>query len=535
MVLEAATQYLSNNSELQNFGRSAIEMENIVFEKAIVVPEKPPGLETFLTLLPATVPGSKSNAWRYEFIISSVASHTTEALAEKHCSGQITYVAAPSSQKARVPFVTGKQREQRREQVTPSAWYDHFADLGMVYGDQFQCMQALFAVEGSASATLTEPSPEPDKSSYYIHPTTLDSALQLCLVARFGRDYRQMRAPMIPYSIRRITIPANSARPWELGKVSAIAAANSCGVRALRASLEVSMGSQALLDMEGGIFKAFNNETLAPKASSEPFSFLKWVPDMNHADLRSVKNYLPKSHSSRSSLGQRLEELALFQIIHLFQERREYFEKPHKTPHLNKFLQWTKHKVETIIENSNSQAKDAFTLTTSERAAKIETMSSDLCSISSEARMLCHIYQFLDEIMSGNKSGIEVALEGGRLDALYKESERLKQGNKRLGEVMRLFGQQNPEMRILEVGAGTGSATAQILPHLSDNHENSFYQSYAFTDVSPSFLNTGRENFGKFEGVDFFTFNMEEAEAADKIGQGYDIVVGANVRRASLY
>lgn len=94
---------------------------------------------------------------------------------------------------------------------------------------------------------------------------------------------------------------------------------------------------------------------------------------------------------------------------------------------------------------------------------------------------------------------------------------------------MHLLGQQNPEIRILEVGAGTGSATAQILSRLSVEGNDSLYQSYDFTDITPSFLNTAKENFGAFEGVDFLTFNMEDQEAADRIGHTYDVVVAANV------
>lgn len=83
--------------------------------------------------------------------------------------------------------------------------------------------------------------------------------------------------------------------------------------------------------------------------------------------------------------------------------------------------------------------------------------------------------------------------------------------------------------RILEIGAGTGSTTARVLPHLpSDRTE------YVFTDVSRLFLTQARNRFRRHPFVSYRILNIEQ----DPQSQGfeperYDLVLAANVLHAT--
>jgi len=79
--------------------------------------------------------------------------------------------------------------------------------------------------------------------------------------------------------------------------------------------------------------------------------------------------------------------------------------------------------------------------------------------------------------------------------------------------------------RILEIGAGTGAATARLLeissPHLISN--------YLYTDVSTVFLDKGRERFGQYPFMAFKTYDINQPPETQGIDEGtFDLVLGVN-------
>ncbi len=158
-------------------------------------------------------------------------------------------------------------------------------------------------------------------------------------------------------------------------------------------------------------------------------------------------------------------------------------------------------------------------------------MSRALATVSSEARLSCHIYENLPAILRGDKTGIQVALEDDRLSAMHKDAHRVSEGNRRLAATVALAAQKNPNVEILEVGASTGSASYEILTRLRGDTIHRMYRKYAFTDITPSFLNNAEDRFHEYKGMTYFTFNMEDMAPADKLEGSYDIVVASNVSR----
>ncbi|MBL8348624.1 MAG: SDR family NAD(P)-dependent oxidoreductase [Rubrivivax sp.] len=149
----------------------------------------------------------------------------------------------------------------------------------------------------------------------------------------------------------------------------------------------------------------------------------------------------------------------------------------------------------------------------------------------------------LANVMRGRTDPLALLFPGGSLadtERLYRDSPPAQAYN---GLVARLVEQlamahEAPEgrpLRVLEIGAGTGSTTAYVLPPLAQAAGAAGRAlHYTFTDVSPLFLNRARERFGLQPGFDTRVLDIGAPLPAQGFDAGaYDIVIGANVLHAT--
>ena len=85
-------------------------------------------------------------------------------------------------------------------------------------------------------------------------------------------------------------------------------------------------------------------------------------------------------------------------------------------------------------------------------------------------------------------------------------------------------------VRLLELGAGTGSTTACVLERLSEVRTR-----YCFTDISRMLLKDARARFDRFPMVRYAPLNIENPPDAQEFEAGtFDIVLAANVLHATI-
>lgn len=141
----------------------------------------------------------------------------------------------------------------------------------------------------------------------------------------------------------------------------------------------------------------------------------------------------------------------------------------------------------------------------------------------------------LASVLQGRKSAVEVLFPDGSLDLaeqLYQHAPVSLMFNRALAAAVRRAVDAWPAdhvVRILEVGAGTGSATSEILPLLQGARVE-----YIFTDVSPAFFGLARAKFANFPFVRYATLDLEKEIGSDVgIADGVDLIVAANVLHAT--
>ncbi|MXW29533.1 MAG: SDR family NAD(P)-dependent oxidoreductase, partial [Chloroflexi bacterium] len=143
----------------------------------------------------------------------------------------------------------------------------------------------------------------------------------------------------------------------------------------------------------------------------------------------------------------------------------------------------------------------------------------------------------LADVLVGRADPLTLLFSSGEPTAadLYMRAPVAKAANRMLGDAVAALLEAFPEgrrLRVLEVGAGTGSATELVLPELPAGRFE-----YVYTDISAGFFAEAEGRFGGSEAsIEYRVLDIEK----DPITQGYDphgydLVIASNVLHATRY
>ncbi|NJM14107.1 MAG: SDR family NAD(P)-dependent oxidoreductase [Bacteroidales bacterium] len=148
----------------------------------------------------------------------------------------------------------------------------------------------------------------------------------------------------------------------------------------------------------------------------------------------------------------------------------------------------------------------------------------------------------LPEILSGKKLATSVMFPNSSMqlvEGIYKDNALADYFNDVLRETLKTYVEQSlqagpgGEIRMLEIGAGTGGTTTKLLPLLKTLGVT--VAEYCYTDISKAFLMHAETNFKPgFPALSTALFDVSKPLAAQPIEMGrYDLVIAANVLHAT--
>jgi len=170
-----------------------------------------------------------------------------------------------------------------------------------------------------------------------------------------------------------------------------------------------------------------------------------------------------------------------------------------------------------------------------EAVSLLKQLQVDFPALHSETELLQRCGANLAEIWRGNINALSLIFPADKPEAttyFYRHAVSFAALNNALGDALALLRDDYPAQRpcrILEIGAGTGSASSFVLARLKDRPCR-----YTFTDVSAYFLGQAKTAFSDYDFIDYRCLNIElDPLTQGYDAQGYDLIIASNVLHAT--
>ncbi|KAL9110360.1 MAG: hypothetical protein Q9227_005091 [Pyrenula ochraceoflavens] len=545
MAIEACAQRADTTRTVEGY-----EIRDAIVGKAIVIPSDDSGTETMLSLRPWRA-GSQdlASSWD-EFRIFSRRDETWEL----NCTGLVrakyatekSMVFADEEDIARVAYAHKFRAVEAacHKEANVATHYENLATIGLGFSGPFKSLVGVKRGDFKSRCELQIPDtkslmPHQFEFPHVIHPSTLDCCIQMGLAGATKADENLKVAP-IPTSIERLYVSADI--PREAGTMlHGTANIHNEGFENAHASFIIfddkwekpvvtfdGVKSTALRHGELGFAQAANMRKLA--------AYFHWQEDIAKLDSEGLRalcsSALSKLGEVPSSKIADLEHAAFIYMKRVMtecpKEEAKNFE-----PHLFKFYQFMEKTLLDVAEKTiPHMGPDWLNICPEDEDKILKRVAGE----SHDGAVLCRHGENLVSILRGNTLAIEPLMRDNLLHNWYQSGLGLPQTYEQLTKYVDLLGHKNPDLKILEIGAGTGGATLPVLEALGGrNGASPRFSQYTFTDISTGFFEKAQEKFKpwlpymKFQKVDISEDPLTQGLKAGE----YDLVVAANVLHAT--
>lgn len=344
--------------------------------------------------------------------------------------------------------------------------------IGFEYGPEFF---GLTKITSSTTENLSfgEIKNRYQEAPYVFHLTTLDACLRLILVAMSKGLGRSFGHVAVPTRIEEIDVARGGLMMGaQAGKLSATEAPGVDCVSEGRTCLRIRGVYLIPIDDEGDSDSPWDRHAAAR---------LEWGPDFDFFDAASLFKP-PESNIEETTLQEEMTLLCIAESV----ERLRFLDTDQW--HLRKYRDWLYKAIQRAQNGLHPILRDCKQLVNMNTLARrdlIEVRLKQLSSIGFKAPIATAIKRISDNIeaiYTGKADALDVLMQGDTLTMIYNV---VSFGH---GEFVRMLAYTKPNLRVLEVGAGTSGMTVSILRDLVNKHGYPLYSLFIFTDISAGFL-----------------------------------------------
>lgn len=381
--------------------------------------------------------------------------------------------------------------------------------------------------------------------THTIHPTTLDAAVQLSFVS-LTKGLTKNIPTTIPTRIQSAWISNTGLGYPEPGTLRAYCTAEFKGPqKAETSSIAVDETGNVRLvisALESSMVSDNDNrlEDLQPRKICYNMS---WKADVTRLTSDQILHLCSSVDNQETDRAQFFRDLDFVTYYFALQALNDISKSSiqHAKPHLQKYIETLRRHIIQFNTKEGQNSNYIFA-----RVPSKSTLITDAVEkLNGNAAGRAHIAvgKNLKAIVQGEIDPLEILFSDKNLaEGYYQEGCNRGTFCRDISKYVDLLAHKNPGMKVLEVGAGKGTFTDFILPVLlhhkgttEEFQSTDRFASYDYTDISKSFFEKAREQFGSLtERINFEVLNIEEDPANQGFKNGsYDLVLAHSVRKVT--
>ncbi|KAJ0164167.1 Lovastatin diketide synthase LovF [Colletotrichum tanaceti] len=541
---------------------------------------------------------SDSSLW-WEWKVTSFSAHDNTWL--EHSRGQI---AAETAAETATGVVDGGREETERRrryaelldaatractapetELLPSK-YAELERIGLGFGPVFRNIAGLSSdaksndnttttTSGQVLATVRIPDvaaamPAHALAASVIHPPVLDSVLQCFIFAlQASAKDKRLTDPMMPVAMRSVWVSADiEAQPG--AELTVHASARHVGHRSAEADITAWSTDPAAVEkpvrvvmrgIEAVPLQQQEHGTTAGGSGSggrEICFNLDWMPDLDileangetEACMRRALQPPETLQLEEERAARQLRDVQLACAIFITEAVKELEARPLLADveaalpqHMTKYLAWLRLVADDYRNNKVLAQDSSWPAVVDDAAARHRFLAEYEASGHPEAVMICRMGRNIAPVLRGQVDGLHLLFGmDDMLERVYRVALGTQEIHALMGAYARMLShKRGADLRVLEIGAGTGGTTTSILEALCPTGTRVIGDArllkYTYTDVSPGFFDTAAAKFGKWVAggvVEFKTLDIDrDVEEQGFDPASYDLVVAANCLHAT--
>ena len=555
MAIEAAKQLVNSSSAVKGY-----HIQDTTFHHAVNIPASGNDLELQLCMQPTNkfLDGSSSwsdfrvymyeNAQWKEACRGTIKVEYEEPNAE--AEGTIAQRVEAGFRQAHYTKLWDEKQRTCAEPITKERIYQHFLSIGMGYGPAFQALQNVKSNRyGEATAEVLTFDWSSHEEAHYsqdhiIHPVTLDAAAQLIFVALTAGATKTIPTT-IPTRVRNLWVSSSGLSYPSTPSIKAYTQSAPKDNRTTDSSLfalDKVTGELRLMisSLETTTVANQDSSSEAQKDRTQLCNGLVLKPDIETLSSGDIVTYC------KSSLEEIVEPIAFYSdlsfLIFTFISRTLdglYLQQPgNLPPHLAKYVAWLQFQMENYHSEKLAYSTREWQ-TLSKNSAYVEEVIQRVAAGDAEGKLFVTIGLNLLAVLHGKVDPLSL-LFGGELAENYYQDIFNASCCRDMTAYLDLLAHKNPGMKILEIGAGTGGMTSQLLSALkvsSSEDDLTRYAQYDYTDISGAYFEKAEAKFGPLNSKMRFKILDIESDPDEQglVRESYDLVVAGLVRNSSNY
>ncbi|KAK8055589.1 hybrid PKS-NRPS PsoA [Apiospora rasikravindrae] len=494
-----------------------VELKDIKIHRAMTLEENASGNEVIFTIRTTSYATDRITA-EYACYSAAVDAAEQDGADQVNFSGQVDLLLGTPHADA---LPRRKEPDLPMETLDTAKFYSSLSTIGLDYSGDFR---AEVVQRRLNRATVTVKRPETPSSSFRIHPGTLDAAVHgLFASFAFPGDGRLWTA-YLPTTIDRVRFNgAQSEQNAVSGKVVADTTLTHADARNIKCDVDLFCAADGHPELQ---IRGLNLKTFVetqPQDDRRLYAHDEWVRDVAYG-IEPSRRVKPAAETR--ALNEVYVRTAFYYLRRLHEQIKpdEISSMTWNHQHLLKFIRDSllpRVRTGEYPDVSKDWAADSADMLAEWRARFPESIDLQLAQAVGEN---------LPAIVRGTVPPLQVMMQDGKLDRLYTEGLGFRQANQDLAVFASQLATRYPKMRILEIGAGTGGATSNVLPAIQAG-----FTSYTYTDISPGFFEKAGELFAEYvDKMTFKTLNIEKDPLEQGFESGsYDLIIASNVLHAT--